>query len=119
MKARFKGDPNDNWSGPAVLPTYGVDFIKGEWMPVSDEVAVKLAGHSHFDVEGAADPFDHDGDGKPGGSMPGDEGYLYSLKVAELKALAEDRGVDLGDATKKADIIAALELAAEAEGVGA
>ncbi len=39
---------------------------------------------------------------------------LGSLTVAELKELAAERSVDLGDSTKKADIIAALELAAEA-----
>ena len=38
---------------------------------------------------------------------------LSKLTVDALKALAEERGVDLGDATKKADIIAAIELAAE------
>jgi hypothetical protein len=37
---------------------------------------------------------------------------LSKLTVDALKALAEERGVDLGDATKKADIIAAIELAA-------
>jgi hypothetical protein len=33
---------------------------------------------------------------------------LAEHTVAELRALAEDRGVDLGDATRKADIIEAL-----------
>jgi len=43
-----------------------------------------------------------------------DERPLADLTVKELKALAEARKVDLGDATKKDDIVAALELAAEA-----
>ena len=43
-----------------------------------------------------------------------DERPLADLTVKELKALAEVRKVDLGDATKKDDIVAALELAAEA-----
>jgi len=102
MRARFIGDPNDNFSGPNVLESYGETFVKNEWASVPETVARKLASHSHFEVQEAADPND-----------------LNSLKVAELKAIAEDRGVDLGDATKKADIIAALELAAEAEGEGA
>lgn len=34
---------------------------------------------------------------------------LSNMTVADLKALASERGVDLGDATKKADIIAVLE----------
>jgi hypothetical protein len=41
------------------------------------------------------------------------EPALADLTVAALKALAAERGVDLGDAAKKADIVAALELAAE------
>lgn len=36
-----------------------------------------------------------------------------ALTVAKLKELATERGVDLGDATKKDDIIAALELSDE------
>lgn len=38
---------------------------------------------------------------------------LEGLTVAELKALATEHEIDLGDATLKADIIAAIELAAE------
>jgi hypothetical protein len=38
---------------------------------------------------------------------------LAALKVADLKALAEAEGIDLGDAVKKADIIAAIELGRE------
>lgn len=36
---------------------------------------------------------------------------LSELTVVELRALAKDRGVDLGDATKKDVIIAAIEAA--------
>lgn len=36
---------------------------------------------------------------------------LADLTVVELRALAKERGVDLGDATKKPDIIAAIEAA--------
>lgn len=39
---------------------------------------------------------------------------LADMTVAELKALAEVEGIDLGDATKKADIVSAIELAREA-----
>lgn len=38
---------------------------------------------------------------------------LESMTVADLKAHAEGNAIDIGDATKKADIIAAIELAAE------
>lgn len=36
-----------------------------------------------------------------------------SWKVAELKAYADERGIDLGDATKKGDILAVLEGASD------
>jgi hypothetical protein len=40
---------------------------------------------------------------------------LNGNTVAELKAIAESEEIDLGDATKKADIVAAIELAREAK----
>lgn len=40
---------------------------------------------------------------------------LHKKTVAELKEIAEQRKIDLGDATKKDDIIAAIELAGEAK----
>ncbi|CAN7169595.1 hypothetical protein [Brevundimonas sp. LjRoot202] len=40
---------------------------------------------------------------------------LGDMTVNELKALAEAETIDLGDATKKADIVAAIELAREAK----
>ncbi|QMU97839.1 hypothetical protein FVO59_11955 [Microbacterium esteraromaticum] len=39
-----------------------------------------------------------------------------SWKVADLKAYAEENGIDLGDATKKADILAALDDSADDDG---
>jgi hypothetical protein len=36
---------------------------------------------------------------------------LDAMTVEELKAYAVDKGIDLGDATKKADIRAAIDLA--------
>lgn len=44
--------------------------------------------------------------------VDGEDG-LKSHTVKELKAIAEAEGIDLGDATTKADIIAAIELARE------
>lgn len=56
---------------------------------------------------------DHDGDGSVGGSKPADktdEGTDFDkMKVPELRAFAEENGIDLGEATKKADIIAILK----------
>lgn len=40
---------------------------------------------------------------------------LADHTVAELKALAEAEGIDLGDASKKDDIVAAIELARESK----
>lgn len=40
---------------------------------------------------------------------------LADLTVARLRALAEAETIDLGDATKKDDIVAAIELAREAK----
>lgn len=47
------------------------------------------------------------------GLPTGETEDLSKLTVPQLLELAAERRVDLGDATKKADIIAALELAAE------
>ena len=70
---------------------------------------------------------DHDADGAAGGAhapVPAPEG-LEALTIAKLKELASEKNIDLGDATKKADIIAAIEaapaeaaLADEPDGVG-
>ena len=40
---------------------------------------------------------------------------ISKLKVDELKAYAEEHGIDLGSATKKADILTAIEAAASSE----
>lgn len=44
----------------------------------------------------------------------GENDDLAGKTVAQLRAIAEAEGVDLGDVTRKADIIAAIELAREA-----
>ncbi|MFN3836776.1 MAG: hypothetical protein ACK4MI_03590 [Brevundimonas sp.] len=44
-----------------------------------------------------------------------DDKPLGELTVAKLRALAEAEAIDLGDATKKDDIVAAIELAREAK----
>lgn len=51
---------------------------------------------------------DHDGDGSVGGSKPGEGIDFSKMKVDELREFAASNGVDLGEATKKADIIAIL-----------
>lgn len=99
MEAAYIGDPSANGEGLDVMTYLGTDFPKGEFVPVTTVQATKLAGNSHFQVRGEPE------------AVP-----LSDLTVPQLKALAEERGVDLTDVTKKADIIAALELAAEVEG---
>jgi len=70
------------------------------------------------------DPLDHDGNGRKGGSVPAANTAeptvetepaksLDDMTVAELKEHASNEGIDLGDATKKADILAAIQLAEE------
>ncbi len=44
---------------------------------------------------------------------------LASLKLDELKAIAAEKGIDLGEATKKADILDLIEKALAAEAAGA
>lgn len=51
MKARFIGDPNDNFSGPDVFPLRGVTFLKDKWTSVADEALfAKLQTHNHFET---------------------------------------------------------------------
>lgn len=67
---------------------------------------------------------DHDGGGNTGGAAPSQAEGLEALTVVKLKELAAEKNIDLGDATKKADIIAAIEAATpepatgEDDGVG-
>lgn len=85
--------------------------------PDSHDAIVAADEVASFEASGwkVVDPLDHDEDGKKGGSKPDGDGVGYSaMTVVELKALATDRSLDLGDAKKKDDIIAALELADEA-----
>lgn len=54
MKARFIGDPRDNFSGPDLFPLRGVVFVKNEWTSVADEALfAKLQAHNHFETRDA------------------------------------------------------------------
>ncbi len=48
-----------------------------------------------------------------GAAEPKAEKKLEDMTVDQLKALAAEKNIDLGDATKKADIVAAIQLAIE------
>lgn len=61
----------------------------------------KLDGRDAFKVEGSA-------------SSDGDSD-LSKLTVEELKDIATKEEIDLGDATKKADIVSAIQLGREAK----
>jgi hypothetical protein len=57
MRARFIGDPNDDFSGPKVFPIYGVEFPKGVFMPLDgldDGQVAKLANNNHFEFQAGA-----------------------------------------------------------------
>lgn len=102
MKAKFLGDPNDDFSGPKTIRLFGRQFPQGRFVTVEkigtetdkdvERILGKLSGNAHFKVaegEGepaevaARDPLDHDGNGKKGGSVKKTD------TVAKLKALAE------------------------------
>lgn len=58
---------------------------------------------------------DHDGNGTVGGAAPAVAEGLNGLTVPKLKELAAGEGIDLGTATKKPAIIAAIEAARSAK----
>lgn len=51
MRARFIGDPNDDFSGPDVVIVLETKFPIDEWVNVEAAVAHKLETHSHFEVD--------------------------------------------------------------------
>lgn len=86
---------------------YGAD---GE-IPIGTEITVE---NEPLGWAGRYEVISGDEDGKTAVINPEGGGLdLESMTVAELKALAAEHTVELGDATKKADIIAAIQLAAE------
>lgn len=115
-------DPDGNPVAPYVeakAPFFGyrpgVSEVAGEVLVGGPGVALPPIDPDNPDYGiGPANPLDHDHNGSSGGSI--DE--LDQMKVADLKALAEAEGADLQDATKKADIIAAIRLDREAKASG-
>lgn len=54
MRARFKGDPERNNSGPEAITAFGLEFSKGAWVGIDDLDPVslrKIKGNSHFEVD--------------------------------------------------------------------
>jgi nucleotide-binding universal stress UspA family protein len=65
-----------------------------------------LADWLHQVTDAVAGP-EQPADGEPAADLP----FLETLTVKELRAYAEEHGIELGDASKKADLIAAIETA--------
>lgn len=90
-----------------------------------DEVHFKTAEKRATERRVASkDPLDHDGNGRKGGTAPAatetpvetpaEEGKAVTeMSVVELKAYAKEQQIDLDGATKKDDILAAIQLADE------
>jgi hypothetical protein len=79
---------------------YGTqNYRRGQPVEVSEAVAKDLAKRGL--IEGSAAP-----------KKKAEPDGLEAMTVDQLKAHAAEKGFDLGDATKKADIIAAIEKAA-------
>lgn len=81
--------PNMIWDGSKNAPL--CKFVKGVF-ETNDEVIANKLKDMGFTVEGEADA-------KP----------LDELKVDELKAYAAEHNIDLGDSTKKADILKIIQ----------
>lgn len=56
MKAKFIGDPSEGSkpSVPEEFEAFGVVFGRNKFSDVPDDVAGKIAGNNHFEVQGKA-----------------------------------------------------------------
>jgi hypothetical protein len=53
------------------VAVFGCDLLRDyAEFTVSEAVAAKMRANPTIEVEGSADPFDHDSDGRAGGSLP-------------------------------------------------
>lgn len=96
MKAKFIGDPSDDFSGPKVLQSLGAYFPKDRFVGVTDAVAAKLKGNNHFEVE--------DGDAP-----------AYAPSAEEVEAQKPAPVVDGGKALSKAEVLERLKAYPDAE----
>lgn len=93
-------------SGPKIVNAFEPFILQGgetsaEPVEISHAELAVIADGDWFEVDGA------EPDAGP------DDVDLTKMTVDELKAFAEANEIDLGDATKKADILSAIELALE------
>lgn len=101
MKAKFIGDPNDDFSGPKVLrlahgPTAKpviVHFPKDQFVGLPQELEEAVSGNNHFEVEE--------------GDAPAYEGPLEPTRAA--RALDGDESGKMGGSFTKAQTISKLQ----------
>lgn len=98
VSVTYVGDPSGKGAGPDVLESWGFKFPKGEAVEVPQSLAVRLEKSDHWQVgkTGVAVHAPGAPDGKPAADLPD----IDSMPVADLRALAEERGLDPTDMTK-------------------
>ncbi len=120
MRIRFLSDQIYETDGPGKGPRFAAGFVI-DGAEVQNALGLKkepdpawIEGWlGRWTQRGVAEEV---GDDVSTGAPSDDPVNPYEgLTVKALTALAEERKIDLGDATKKADIIAAIQLADEAE----
>lgn len=52
MKFRFRGDPNNEFSGPDEICLYGLTFRRDSWTEVPPQLTERLSRHNHFESRG-------------------------------------------------------------------
>jgi hypothetical protein len=102
----------DNASGESVVAGFYAGAVVSDEQVDKDSIKRHLAKKmvERVAAQSASNEFDPAADRSPED--------LQKLKVEQLKAYAEKREVDLGGATKKDEILAALAAAAEGSGQG-
>jgi len=99
VKARFVGDPADDFSGPSSIQMFGKDFVKGEFTQIDDPAVIrKVRGHSHFEIEGEGEVQKK--------NVAKDE--LPALGLEALKDVARAEEVDFEDDTTAPKLIKAI-----------
>jgi Rho termination factor, N-terminal domain. len=96
------------------MAKYTVNFPEGKKFTGSYLSVLFAGGEGHTDSDYLAERFRDKGLTITENEPAGAEKQLEDMTAAELKAYAKEHEIDLGDATKKPDILAAIQ-AAEAE----
>ena len=99
----IKVETNPSFCG---IDAGGVQFANGQAIIDECPLVEWFREHEGYSVKEVQKPEESE-DGESKEKDPFD-----SMKVEELKKLAAEKGIDLGEATKKADIIAIIKAAA-------